>query len=289
MGAGVTESKLSIFETISKYIGFQTKSWMAGDSDELEEDLIRRKAGFSNSELPSWHTSASNLLEKARDAQEKGDGEQAWLALKAAKREVIRGYSAEEILATAVELEKEAQKIPTVWRREAILEILKGQNSQTPLNHDQLIKACNIRDGYYDSLWRKIDRRRSAIKISLLTLFFIILAILVKWEFFLNLSHETSITFMGLWGALGASLTATFSLINSELPDKFTEGAMNRVVTACRPFIGAASAIVVLVFINADFISVGTNPMAAYATGFLSGFSEKFFFSVISKERKKTE
>lgn len=279
-------------------LSFPSMGWLLGEVEITREELDRLLSSGDTPGADGWYQAGCNLLVKAVEAATAKEGERAWLALKAARREAIRGYSDDGLSSVATALLAEAEKIDVKWRREAIINTLKTENSSSSLSHDQVVHAQLLRDDHYDNFWRKVDRRRKAIIASVSGLTLIVLTI-IAYLSFLDCSSNwvtlacvekngPAIVFMALWGGLGASLSASYTLIKSDLSEKFPEGALSLPVIFSRPFIGAASAIVVMAFIKADIINIGNNEMTGYVTGFLSGFSERFFFSVVSKEGKKT-
>lgn len=198
------------------------------------------------------------------------------------------------------ELKKDDVELKEIWTKSSRI-WRKGPGHRSP-GADALSVASQIRDEHFDNIWRKVDRRQNAILTSMFTLAAVTILLVGFWEIWNCLDwfnaafgkQDISLLIVALFGALGASLSTAYTLVSSDLPNKYTEGAMSLVVTIARPLIGAAAAVAILFIYAGGLLEGVLKPEAfdeniVYALAFTSGFTERLIFSATDKIVKKTK
>jgi hypothetical protein len=113
-----------------------------------------------------------------------------------------------------------------------------------------------------------------------------IIVLLAFFQISINFNNLESLLAVAFFGALGGSISGIYSYKtidwknNEERPVQI----LNKYLTLTKPLVGAAAAIVVLVFVSTGFINLETTEAYQYlAIAFVSGFSERLITGAVGK------
>lgn len=234
-----------------------------------------------------------DLLGEAQMAMADGHPDQSRRHHEAVRRIEILDYTEEQRRAKTIELQYEADKISSGWRREAIKTLLskpEGSKRVAP-SADAILKAVELRDEHFDNVWMRWRLRRR----NLFYLFaFLPVAIAVVFELssqgVLGPAFNDPALLMAvcLFGALGASISSVFSHSRLNQSAKIAERVNSSLLVLLRPVVGAASALAAYVLLIA---SVGFGwlegqsivPALIYMVAITAGFSEAFLVRLSPK------
>jgi hypothetical protein len=248
-----------------------------------------------------WAKHANEILSNAEEACNKYMIDDGWRLLHAAARTKVRIYEASEVQNEAIILRQEAEKLSS-WRRKAVLNLIG--NPDCPLlqevSADQLYRAMLIRDEHYNNQAYKDGHLKSTILIlvGILSLLLITLTSLY-WSNFLPIipppldpSRFEINLLIGviLFGLLGSTFSAMTKMAESQKPSRIPEQVGAARATFLRVFMGAASALILYIFIKSEvwssLISFDldlANHNAIFAVSFVSGFSERLVLKALEK------
>ena len=269
---------------------------------EFSEAVERRIADLAvpEGELPSWAASSRRLLEEAHNALERGDLESGYVCFLAAQRAEIVALTPAELRAAATALHQEASSEKFGgWRGKAIVALLQEVGDDASSDNSardpseqraRLIEARMIRDESLQNRYRKIERLQQqllmlGISLALTVGGIVLLASLVDLRPTSAFTMNPSIlALVGLFGALGGSLTAILSVIRGGTDYSIPQQLIQGTVVLIRPFFGAAAALAVYTFLGSGLVTVASNSTAAiFAVSFVAGFSEQLITNSVAK------
>ncbi|MCK6430272.1 MAG: hypothetical protein L6Q72_14460 [Burkholderiaceae bacterium] len=90
-----------------------------------------------------------------------------------------------------------------------------------------------------------------------------------------------AVLFFSAWAGL---LSVAFSAVRADLAASILELRWNRAITVARPFIGAAVAVPIVLFLQSGLVNLGSvTPALALALCFIGGFSERWFLAQVER------
>jgi hypothetical protein len=294
------------------------------------------------SDPPCWAKSAATLLEAARAALRCGRLDEGWRLLHAARRMEILGMEAdkEELKSVASNLRSEAEKVKS-WRQKAIERIVGS--IEKPIDNvtaSSLYQAAGIRDEHYDNQAYKDRLLRTQMLALALTLIgvlgllalvstrpvgegvtasadraaakpaggadlVVVQAAVSSPTARTGLSPEAKLVGMvALFGLLGGTVSAMLRASDPSQSSRIPELTAAMRVTFMRILMGAASAIVIYVFIKSplgaslsksvfsegigDSLKLPTS-FTAYVIAFVAGFSERLVLRAVESVAGKAD
>jgi hypothetical protein len=267
--------------------------------DEFETSL-----GKVASVEPRWTASARAHLSKAREALNAGRYRVAWPHVKAARRDLIEGFTSDAILAEAERLHAEAGKKLSNWRGPAVESLLepilergaeakRRAKCESPPSDEAVVdldaernrlrEARRVFEEHEDNVWWKIEiLRRQVGRAGIVLLIALIALIVVVLAFpsvtsripLLNDSYAVLVV-MGL-GALGASLSGVLTPVNEDQTKRIPEIRAQYHVVWVRPLVGAAAAVIVVTVLMSGILGSTVEPRVLAVGALVAGFSERF-------------
>jgi hypothetical protein len=246
----------------------------------------------------SWKDAAVSLLTDARRALTRGDIDQGWRLLHAARRMEIFGLQTSELSAFAAMLRAECDKLSS-WRQQAVRTIVGTIEAPRAASPADLAQAALIRDEHYNNQGYKDRLVRSQILLLAALLAAVMAGILgLAFRGQLPTAPDTPpsgflmLAAVTLFGALGGTVSAMIRASGS-----MTSGARipeitsaNR-VTFMRILMGAASALIVQLALQSQMTWIfdaelagrlaSLNPQTAYVVAFAAGFSERLVLRAV--------
>jgi len=234
------------------------------------------------------------LLRRAEETLYDHDLDKGWKYLHAAKRMEIFLLGEQELADKASVLREEAMKLRS-WRKEATDTLLGSKDCPKSKYEDPftVYTAALIRDEHYNNQAYKSSLRR--VQFSHLA---IVLTGVLGGLFYmldrgillfgtLNLVEWNEFAGIALFGLLGGTVSAIFKAINIDQSSRIPEMALSIQVTLLRLITGAASALIIVMFIRAGFLQqiisahLSGSSYAIYALSFVSGFSERLVLRAV--------
>lgn len=261
-----------------------------------------------------WLDEAAYLTERARSAMDAGAFDEAWMLCANAQRKLVHGKGPCELKATATSLLKEIDdrsKFPDKhWRISAISDILSPliKKPDNEITAPVLEECMAIRDERFENMYYRIAVMRQQVYILCLFLIFLVAAGL--WfgpksdadlsELLRNGSISAapgvaalrvSYIAVAVFGAIGATVSALMEFGRVRQETKIPEHVTTDLLTFTRPFIGAASALIVTFAMFGNVIplpniSPAAIPYFVWVVAFASGFTERLVIQTVSAASK---
>ncbi|MBI4307046.1 MAG: NUDIX hydrolase [Chloroflexi bacterium] len=235
-----------------------------------------------------WAGHGRVLLRNASQALAEYRLDEAWRYLNAAKRLEVFGMSAEELAIEHVRVRSETGKKLRSWRLEAAELVLNpssdsrssaGQNA--PPTASSIYAAREILDEHYANVYFKL--RLLGQRLAVLPAFMLLALLALFLSVYYGATGSEPGTVLGDWkrlvsvmalGSAGAVLSAIITAVRGagRIPELFSQKWFELI----RPLVGAASAVVVLVVLEAGVTSfLSVQGAVGYPLAVLAGFSER--------------
>ncbi|MDQ6967020.1 MAG: NUDIX hydrolase [Mariprofundaceae bacterium] len=255
---------------------------------ELEQSLPNT---WVNPDNKFYLKSAEQHLACAEKALALNCYDEGWAALSTAKRAAIKGYGAADLANAATTLRQQAQKTQG-WRNKAIMALLTPDQGQTSVTHEAVYSASEILDEFYNNNYFKIALRRRSLKwmaYILMGLLITVLCASIGYQFVNTPINIAMLVWpVALFGALGAAFSVAVTLTSAPLDKDIPDQMLGTFITWMRPIIGAAAALISLVFVKAGLLDgmfrTPITNQAILAIAFISGISERFIVNIVSKK-----
>jgi hypothetical protein len=271
------------------------------------------RAAIAGTDL-SWASAAKKLLAEAELALGRCQIDQGWRLLHAARRAEILALDQEELEHRATVVRAESEKLKS-WRQKAVQGLLGTLDKpEAKIDRGAVFEAATLRDEHYDNQAYK-DR---LLRTQVLVLALILAAILVPLLWLMidrvpvpggdasNVSGSDVAPFgvIALFGLLGATVSGMLRASDGGQSARIPELTAAIRVTTLRILMGAASAVVVCVFLRSSLgRSLGQSlfsseiaqalkelrPYTAYAIAFVAGFSERLVVRAVEAVAGKGE
>lgn len=253
-----------------------------------------------------WQEPAHELLVSARAALARGDAEEGWQCLSAARRLTLFGLQDKDLRAEADALRQEAQKIGPSWRATAITQLLElgaapqprssrgVQNGNPSPSSYAVHKAMEIRDENFNNQYFKLDLLASQLKLLSLILwlaFAAFMLVLIAPAFeplrqlpLLGSTHGSApdartALLISLFGIVGASFSALLSTARIDPKGRIPERLSQHALTISRAVMGAPAALLAVLFLQTGLLKVdgldAANVFLILLVAFAAGFSER--------------
>lgn len=248
---------------------------------ELENRIKQNVPVKRKSEILWWTDAAYELLDQAERALRDNMVDEGWKYFHAAKRMTIFGYSKDELMFRAKEIQREAKDKLSSWRKEVVETLLDKER----ITADRLYKATFVLDENYTNQYFRIALLQDQFKVLCYILLLSLTAILFHLRSsnqFADLSSQAPasgkmLVAVILFGLLGGSVSAIFSLTGTTIKTKIPQQIAHNVITLARVFVGAASAVGIYILLSAGIIKDFAPSIAVVlALSFVSGFTERF-------------
>jgi len=261
---------------------------------ELNRRICRTQATESDK---CWSTSAQNLLKRSEAELNKGNIDEGWKCFHGAQRMEIFGLeNKKELAAAASILRQESSKLGS-WRKKATHDLIGSPESpKKDIGKEHVYRAALLRDEHYNNTYYKIK----LLRIQLTTLSFILFSVISGLVvYFITISKNDNLNFenisalswllgVALFGLLGGTVSAIFKVRSAFTQSRIPELISNYIITFMRVFVGAASAIIIYIFLKsglADMIFKFDikleNPFLIFAISFVAGFTERLVIKAV--------
>ena len=247
-------------------------------ADEATARLRHGQAGDIESTV-EWYQRHSALRATAVARAEDHDLNGAWTALKAASRELLWAYDDAELAQEAARVRAEASDKLRGWRRTCIIEAIDDAAPQPSLR--TVLECRRVLDDGLDNSYLKSAMLRERLAVSSVSLF-VGLVLVFAFAGVVGdpepnlLANVPSALLVGSLGAVGATLSALFSLRDQELVARIPDLQQSWLLIPLRPLIGAASALVMVLILQSGVAGLQLDSRAALAAAVGAGFSERW-------------
>ena len=281
-----------------KRLGFSKDPYyhrLAGALHAYRLELENKKplSDPKGNEKNNWFRSCINLISDGGTFLNSGNLDEAWKCFFAAQRMEIYSLGVKELKVKAAVVVNEAQKL-SQWRKNAIEELLgKPEKLNSKINEERVYQAALLRDEHYANQAFKDTLLRNHIlilvKINGILLSVILLDFILKAFCLPGFIPIIEIILFGLFGgAFSAVVRVPASIQSSKIP----ELAHDLRITLLRIFIGAASALIIYLFIESEFVKnifdFSINDIhTKYIIAFASGFSERLVLRAVEAVTKE--
>lgn len=236
-------------------------------------------------------------LDLAKTAAGKGRINDGWGHLHEAERIAVGLVDKDELTAIVVDLRREAMDSRKFkkWRRNAMLDHLGGEDGGEKVKASDVQHALRLRSEHFDNVYGKIDETLFWVGFtSWAVVGFLVILVAGAATGWIPLGEGSAglmvaaILMGALGGALSTGLSLTQTTSKASIPDLLREGS----VTAFRPILGGAMAVVTFIFLQAgllDFLTdeIAQDPWLVAAFGFLAGYSERWFMGIVGQVAEK--
>jgi hypothetical protein len=245
---------------------------------ELASLEIHAKQLEANCQSQPWYVEANAQLAKARCYLNEGDFEGGWYCFHAGRRLLMHALTKEEIVAEAIELKMQAERISSTWRRECIAELLKEPSAAT---HELLIQACEVRDRHdantYHRIWLASDQMTILCAVAAFSTICALASLILLPDPNSGFDARSLIS-VALFGIMGASFSVGQTIIKMTGPTRIPEYVANHWTTLMRVALGAVSGLAGEVFLASNIVHLnvgaGENSLAVGLTAaFLFGYA----------------
>jgi 8-oxo-dGTP diphosphatase len=268
---------------------------LTGSVAAYRMDLQKRvcnAAADERSEDWCWVDAAVKSIEGAEAALERRRIDEGWKLLRAAQRLELLSATNGELDSRATTIRHEADKLNS-WRKKAVYELLGPPEHPKPfLPKDRVYEATLLRDEHYDNQAYR-DRFLRTHQIHLWVALVLILFLSASWKGLLATyglfdAKAFSPPYdpfewrmylpVALFGLFGSTISAMLKFPDSSRSPELTASLS---LTLLRLFMGAASAIVIYVFVTsilAETMFSGLRTIAAstiFAISIVAGFTER--------------
>lgn len=232
----------------------------------------------------SWADAARTLLCRVETALDENNVDEGWKCFHAAQRMEIFGLEEDDLETKAEALRREAAEKLSSWRKETVAALLKHECSQrSNVTKERVYQAALIRDEHSNNRYHQIGLLQGQMNVLSIILFFALgLTLLLAWYDLLPLGRDpvTSgwkmLVSVMLFGFLGGAVSAVLSLARTSTRSRIPEQIAHNLITLMRVFVGAAAALAVHVFLQADILNLRiTSGAQILAISFAAGFSER--------------
>jgi len=275
-------------------------------------------ASIAVTDAACWASAARRLLTEAQMALDRGQIDQGWRLLHAARRAEILALDENELQHRATVLRAEADKLRS-WRQKAVQRLLGTQESpEANVGIGAVFEAATLRDEHYDNQAYKDQLLRT----QMLVLVLILAAVMAPLLYVMTRAGagqgggasdltETAVVSFGviaIFGLLGATVSGMLRASDSGQSARIPELTAAIRVTFMRILMGGASAVVLYVFLRSSLATAlgqslfseaiakaieQLQPYTAYALAFVAGFSERLVLraveAVAGKDEDKTK
>ena len=305
-------SKRGLIERLHRYWGSVTskRSGLArigGNLKAYSTELGRAIQVHGNMEPANmaWAECAQRLLSKAEGAVDEGNLDEAWKCFLSAQRVEILGIEdSKDLESRTIVLRNEAGKL-NEWRRKATLELIGSSDSpKEGIERSQLYRAALLRDEHYHNQAYKMGLLRSQLGMLSTALVVILVSLFIYLDDLPFIDGKglpgvdelcLSNVLLGviLFGLLGGTLSAIIPIGKSAVLLRIPEVIAGFWITLMRIALGAGSALVVYVFLEARFLGIvqpdliGKSLYTVFAISFIAGFSERLILKTVESTLAK--
>ena len=293
---------------------FRLPAWLsvgAPNRERLQDELrsyrarleFRIEDTLSQAPAPpggdAWANSALNTLRQAELAYERGEIDTGWELLTTAQRLEVFGLHPTALTIKAASIRKEAaEKLGSSWRHEAIKRILPDEDErerrtcmtklETPTSPhaEHVYSAAALLDEHHRNEYRRLALRRNQLYALFLSLV-VVAAGLGAWVYQgwigtgeVLASWQTFSTVAWL-GALGGALSAVTTTARATKRSRIPQILGDVPAAILRPFIGACSAVVGVIFLQAGLLNDDPGGDKILPIAVAAGFSEQFIVRAI--------
>lgn len=253
---------------------------------------VEQRPGGKPPEVQAMLARCSELHARARAAAARGSRFVACDCLQQIERELVLAMSDDERTAAMHAYLAQARAGLDDWRRAAADALAASAHGEAPSVATLQALMKNVHASQQDRRHRiELVQRQAPLLAGLLigaVVFFTAWALAGGFEWLINEDTEVTLAMVLVTGVLlgffGGLLSVAFSAVRADPAAGILELRGNRAITVARPFIGAAVAVPIVLFLQSGLVNLGNvTPALALALCFIGGFSERWFLARIER------
>lgn len=253
---------------------------------------VQERPGDKSPEVQAMLARCRELHARARAAATRKSHFVAYDCLQQIERERVVAMSDDERTALMGAYLAEARAKLNEWRRAAADALAASARGGAPSVAVLQALMKNVHASRQSRRHRiELVQRQAPLLVGLLigaVLFFTAWALAGGFEWLINEDTEVTLAMVLVTGVLlgffGGLLSVVFSAVRADLAAGILELRWNRAITVARPFIGAAVAVPIVLFLQSGLVNLGSvTPALALALCFIGGFSERWFLAQVER------
>jgi hypothetical protein len=253
---------------------------------------VEERPGEKSAEVRAMLARCRELHARARAAAARKSLFVAYDCLRQIERELVVAMSDDERTALMGVYLAEARATLDGWRRAAAEALAASARDGAP---SVAVLQALMKDVHASQQSRQhkmeLVQRQAPLLVGLLVgavVFFTVWALAGGFEWLMNENVEVTLAMVLVTGVLlgffGGLLSVAFSAVRADLAASILELRWNRAITMARPFVGAAVAVPIVLFLQSGLINLGNvTPALALALCFIGGFSERWFLAQVER------
>lgn len=253
---------------------------------------VEERPGEKSPELQAMLARCRDLHGRARAAAARKAYFVAYDCLQQIERELVLAMDEDARAAAFAVYLAEARARLGHWRRAAAEALAEAAAAKAPSIAALQALMRNVHEARQDRRHRiEIVQRQAPLLLALLVaavVFFAVWALAGGFEWVMNENIEVTLAMVLVTGVLlgffGGLLSVAFSAVRVHAAPSALELRWNRAITLARPFIGAAVAVPIVLFLQSGLINLGSaTPALALVLCFVGGFSERWFVGQVER------
>lgn len=253
---------------------------------------VEERPGDKSPEVQAMLARCRELHARARAAATRKSHFVAYDCLQQIERELVVAMSDDERTALMGAYLAEARAKLNEWRRAAADALAASARGGAPSVAVLQALMKNVHASQQNRQHKiELVQRQAPLLVGLLigaVLFFSAWALAGGFEWLINEDTEVTLAMVLVTGVLlgffGGLLSVAFSAVRADLAASILELRWNRAITVARPFIGAAVAVPIVLFLQSGLVNLGSvTPALALALCFIGGFSERWFLAQVER------
>jgi hypothetical protein len=257
----------------------------------VQVEIDRRADGTSSG------AAATGYRDIAVAFAQRGAFDQAWIAVKAADRELLETYGPDELRAEAARITREADAKLKGWRAAHIRASLGASARRTNgsvVSARTVIECRRVLDDAADTVYRKLGLLRRRLRWSAVTLIGTMLMVVTAWLAAAGagvdpvvrsglLDHWSSLLVVLTLGTLGAALSGLLSMGDRMTDARVPDLSLGLALLVWRPVVGAASAFAVVLILQSGVAGLALDSSAALVAALIAGTTEQVVTHAIGR------
>jgi len=253
---------------------------------------VDERPGDKSPEVQAMLARCRELHARARAAAARGSHFVAYDCLQQIERELVVAMSDEERTALMDAYLAQAHGTLNDWRRAAADALAASAAGGPPSVAVLQTLMKNVHAARQRRRHRiELVQRQAPLLAGLLigaVLFFSAWALAGGFEWLINENTEVTLAMVLVTGVLlgffGGLLSVAFTAVRADPEAGIAELRGNRAITVARPFIGAAVAVPIVLFLQSGLVNLGNvTPALALTLCFIGGFAERRFLAQVER------
>ncbi|GAB4464705.1 MAG: hypothetical protein OHK0044_02500 [Burkholderiaceae bacterium] len=253
---------------------------------------VEERPGDKSPEVQAMLARCHALHARAREAAARKAQLVAYDCLQQIERELVLAMDEDARSAAFAVYLAEARALPDGWRRAAADALAEAAAGRVPSAAALQALMSGVHDARQDRRYAiEIVQRQAPLLLALLiasVVFFAAWALAGGFEWVMNEETEVTLAMVLVTGVLlgffGGLLSVAFGAVRADPIARPVELRWMRAITIARPFIGAAMAVPIVLFLQSGLINLGSaTPVLALVLCFVAGFAERRFVAQVER------